>query len=147
MIKQIVKVVSISVVIGVVLLLLLQLIPYGKDHNNPPVVSEPNWDNQQTRELAKRACFDCHSNETIWLWYSNIAPASWLIYYDAMEARNKFNFSNWQSASVEEPEEFAEVINEGEMPPLRYLLMHTSARLSQAGKQQLINGLIATLRR
>ena len=58
----------------VALALLIQLVPYGRAHTNPPVVAEPNWDSPQTRELAVRACFDCHSNETTWPWYSNIAP-------------------------------------------------------------------------
>lgn len=48
-----------------VLAVLIQIIPYGHNHTNPPVVQEPNWDSQQTREFAKRACFDCHSNETV----------------------------------------------------------------------------------
>ncbi|MFZ0624897.1 MAG: heme-binding domain-containing protein, partial [Acidimicrobiia bacterium] len=68
------------VAIGVVALALgIQLIPYGHDHQNPPVTTEPAWDSQQTLDLAKRACFDCHSNETKWAWYTNIAPMSWLI--------------------------------------------------------------------
>ncbi|OGO13808.1 MAG: cytochrome C [Chloroflexi bacterium RBG_16_47_49] len=138
---------TISIVIGIVLILLIQLIPYGRDHNNPPVVIEPNWDSQQTRMLAKRACFDCHSNETIWPWYSNIAPASWLIYYDAIEARRNFNFSEWQTAPLEEPDEIVEVINEGEMPPLRYFVFHSAARLTPSEKSQLINGLLVTLGR
>jgi len=147
MLKLIMRIFSIVVIISVILLLLIQLIPYGRDHSNPPIESEPNWDNQQTRELARRACFDCHSNETIWPWYSNIAPASWLIYYDAVTARQEFNFSDWQSAPLDEAEEVAEVIGEGEMPPLRYLLFHSSARLSSAEKQQLIIGLTSTINR
>jgi hypothetical protein len=49
-----------------VLTALLQLVPYGREHTNPPVLLEPNWDSPQTRELVKRACFDCHSNELLW---------------------------------------------------------------------------------
>jgi hypothetical protein len=77
----------------VVLGVLIQFVPYGHDHTNPPVMQEPQWDTMQTRPLAKRACFDCHSNETVWPWYSNIAPASWLIYRDVAEGREHFNFS------------------------------------------------------
>lgn len=47
-------------------LLLIQLIPYGRDHNNPPNMGEPTWDSPTTRALASKACFDCHSNETQW---------------------------------------------------------------------------------
>ena len=76
------------------LLLLLaaaQLVPYGRDHDNPPVVAEPAWGSPATRELARRACFDCHSNETQWPWYSNIAPLSWLIQRDVDEGRDELN--------------------------------------------------------
>jgi hypothetical protein len=121
------------------------LIPYGKDHNNPSIVSEPNWDSQQTRDLAKRACFDCHSNETIWPWYSNIAPISWLIYRDVADGRRKFNFSDWKNIRLREPGEIASAITEGEMPPLQYLLIHSSARLSATWKTQLTNGLLKTI--
>src|SRR5690349_11025724 len=61
------------------LFLLIQAVPYGRAHTNPPVVSEPHWDSPRTRELAKRACFDCHSNETRWPWYSHVAPMSWVL--------------------------------------------------------------------
>jgi hypothetical protein len=125
----------------------MQLIPYGRNHNNPPVVSEPNWDSQLTRELVKSTCFDCHSNETIWPWYSKIAPASWLIYRDVVEGRQRVNFSNWNSAQLGEPGELISVIREGEMPPLQYILIHASARLSTVQKDQLINGLLATINR
>jgi hypothetical protein len=64
------------------LLAVAQAIPYGRGHSNPPVTKEPAWDSSRTRELAKRACFDCHSNETTWPWYSNVAPESWLIQRD-----------------------------------------------------------------
>jgi hypothetical protein len=147
MLKRIIKVILIVIAIGIVVLLLVQLIPYGKDHNNPPVVSEPNWDSQQTRELAKRACFDCHSNDTVWPWYSNIAPVSWLVYRDVVEGRQRFNFSDWQNSYIRDASEFASAISEGEMPPFQYLPMHPTARLSSPEKTQLINGFTSTLSR
>ena len=60
------------------LFVLIQLVRFGRNHTNPPVAQEPSWDSTETRALAERACFDCHSNETVWPWYSNIAPVSWL---------------------------------------------------------------------
>lgn len=69
------------------LLLAIQLVPYGRDHSNPPGRTEPSWDSPATRELARRACFDCHSNETEWPAYASIAPASWLAQYDVDEGR------------------------------------------------------------
>lgn len=132
---------------GVLLFGLIQLIPYGHNHTNPPVVQEPNWDSPATRDLAKRACFDCHSNETVWPWYSNIAPVSWLIQRDTDEGRRHLNFSEWQvgGSRIREANEIYGVILEGEMPPLQYLPMHPEARLSSAEKQALVDGLRKTL--
>ncbi len=80
-------------------LLLIQLIPVDK--SNPPVVSEPTWDSPQTRALAKDACFDCHSNETVWPWYAKIAPSSWLLAQDVDEGRSALNFSEWGQGEME----------------------------------------------
>src|SRR6056297_3230811 len=90
--------------------LVIQLIPYGRSHTNPPIVLEPDWDSPRTRELAERACFDCHSNETEWPWYSNIAPVSWLVQHDVDEGRHELNFSDWQGGAKEgeQPKEIRE---------------------------------------
>ncbi len=130
----------------VVVGLLIQLIPLPARGNNPPVVAEPPWDSPQTRALAKRACFDCHSNETVWPWYSYLAPVSWLVYNDTMEGRRQLNFSEWNSGRQRGAGEVAEKIQSGEMPPLIYLPMHPSARLTSAEKQQLITGLTNSLK-
>ena len=129
---------------GLILLgLVIQLIPYGRAHTNPPVTAEPQWDSPQTRTLFMRACGDCHSNETTWPWYSNIAPASWLVQYDVDEGRAAFNVSEW-GRGENEADEAAEKVQKGEMPPWQYLILHPEARLSAAEKQALIQGLIAT---
>ena len=72
---------------GFIALLVIQLVPYGRDHVNPPTTSEPAWDSPNTRALAKQACFDCHSDETEWPLDSHIAPASWLVQHDVNEGR------------------------------------------------------------
>jgi hypothetical protein len=123
-------------------LLVIQLVPYGRDHDNPPVVAEPAWDSAQTRELAVRACFDCHSNETVWPWYSNVAPVSWLVQRDVDEGREHLNYSEWNRP--QEGEESAETVREGSMPPTSYLLTHPDARLSDAELAALTDGLAAT---
>lgn len=134
------------VLVGLVVLgLLVQLIPLPGRGNNPPVTSEPNWDSPQTRLLARRACFDCHSNETVWPWYSYVAPVSWLVYNDTMEGRRRLNFSEWTS-SQRGAGEITEKIQEGEMPPAFYLPMHPAARLTAAEKQQLITGITNSLK-
>ena len=124
--------------------LAIQLVPYGRSHTNPPILQEPAWDSPQTLALAQRACFDCHSNETVWPWYSSIAPISWLAQRDVDEGREKLNFSEW-GRGEQEADEIAEVIREGEMPLPIYLLQHPEARLSAAEKQALIDGLVASV--
>jgi len=140
------KLVVAGILVALVLGLLIQLVPYGKNHTNPPVLGEPNWDSPQTRALAQRACFDCHSNETVWPWYSNIAPISWLAYRDVEEGRRKLNFSEWGISRQENAGEVAESIWEGEMPMPIYLIQHPEARLTAAEKQALITGLQNSLR-
>lgn len=125
------------VVLG--LLLVAQLVPYGRDHTNPPVVAEPTWDST-TRALAERACFDCHSNQTRWPWYSHVAPTSWFVQNHVDEGRRALNFSEWNrrdSAAGEAAEE----VREREMPPRSYVLMHPDARLTDAEREQLARGL------
>ena len=127
---------------------LIQLVPYGRNHTNPPVVQEPNWDSAQTRALAQHACYDCHSNEVTWPWYSNVAPVSWLVQHDVDEGRQHLNFSDWgRSGRSEAAREMSEVVLEGEMPPLQYLLAHPEARLTAAEKEALAQGLAATTQR
>lgn len=135
---------TLGIIVGVlvVLLVVIQFIPVDK--TNPAVASEPDWDSPQTRELAKVACFDCHSNETEWPWYAKIAPSSWLLSHDVEEGRGILNFSEWGSGEQEELEEVAEVIDEGEMPPWYYSMMHSDAQLSDAEKENLIAGFLAT---
>jgi hypothetical protein len=128
-----------------VLLVLIQLIPYGRDHTNPQVVAEPNWDSAETRELAQRACFDCHSNETVWPIYSSIAPISWLVAMDVANGRESINFSDWTPIPGLETEEIGAVILEGEMPPGPYLLLHPNARLTPEEAQKLADGLAKSL--
>ena len=141
MAKRVLKIIGVIVIVAIAFFVVIQFIPYGKDHTNPPIASEPVWDSQQTRDLAQRACFDCHSNETVWPWYSNIAPVSWLVYRDVVDGRRRLNFSDWQNTRIREPGELASAVSEGEMPPFQYLLMHPTARLSAAEKTQLAVGL------
>jgi hypothetical protein len=130
----------IALAVGVALLLAIQLVPYGRQHSNPPVTAEPPWPDPAVRELAARACFDCHSNQTTWPWYSNLAPVSWILQNHVEEARSTLNFSEWDRPQ-QGLREAAEVIQEGEMPPGYYRLMHRTANLSAAEATQLAQGL------
>lgn len=132
---------------GIVILaafLLIQLVPYGRNHTNPSVQSEPAWDSQQTRTLTERACYDCHSNETQWPAYSYVAPASWLLQRDVEEGRAELNFSEWNRQRLEETEELTEPILEGSMPPGYYVVVHPSSNLTPDEKSALVQGLRAT---
>ena len=124
--------------------LVIQLVPYGRDHTNPPVTGEPTWDAPETRLLAKQACFDCHSNETEWPAYASIAPVSWLVQRDVDEGRAVLNFSEWPRPQ-EEAKEAAEEVLEGEMPPAPYTLIHAHARLNAVDRDRLAQGLARTL--
>ncbi|WP_345970223.1 heme-binding domain-containing protein [Sulfurimonas sp. HSL1-6] len=122
----------------------IQIIPFGHDHTNPPVMAEPAWDTPQTRTLFMRACADCHSNETVWPWYSHVAPVSWLVAHDVEEGREHFNVSLWGVQKKNDGDEAAEEVEENEMPPLVYLPTHPEARLTPEEKTALIAGLKAT---
>ena len=133
-----------TVIAVIVLLVLIQFVPYGRDHTNPKVLSEPKWDSPQTRTLFMRACGDCHSNETKWPWYSNIAPVSWMVYRHVEEGREHFNVSMRGAQKKNKGDEAAEEVEEGEMPLASYLLAHPEARLSKEEKRALIEGLKRT---
>ncbi len=130
-------------VLGVIVFLSLaiQLIPYGRNHTNPQSSATVNWDSKQTERLVRDACFDCHSNETQWVWYSHVAPVSWLVQRDVDHGRKELNFSE---GNLDEIDEAAEMIQSGEMPPWFYRPLHSGARLSSSEKEALIQGLAAT---
>ena len=119
-------------------LVLAQLIRI--DRTNPPVegavVTAP-----EVQALLRRACYDCHSNETVWPWYSQVAPVSWLVGHDVHEGREELNFSVWASflpaRRTKMLEEIAEDVDGGDMPPWYYALMHPAARLDSAARKRI----------
>ncbi len=130
--------------VTVLLLILIQFFPYGKNHTNPPILSEPSWDTPKTKELFMRACADCHSHETKWPWYSNIAPLSWLIQHDVEEGREHFNISMWGIQKKNDGDEAKEEFEDGEMPPWFYLPAHPEAKLSESERKEFSRGLLNT---
>lgn len=135
--------IKIGVIAGLAGFLLIQLIPYGRGHSDPPGSHPVTWDSPQTEQLAMRSCGDCHSNQTSWPWYSNIAPISWVVQQHVDQGRQILNFSNF-SPNQRGAERAARSVERGNMPPGYYTLMHPGARLSAAETQQLIDGLRAT---
>jgi mono/diheme cytochrome c family protein len=126
------------------LLVLIQLVPYGRSHANPPVVKDVVWDSAQTKALVRRACYDCHSNETVWPWYSNVAPVSWLVQHDVDEGREHLNFSEW-NREQRHAKDAAASIEEGEMPMAIYLPTHPEARLTDEETKALLAGIAKSL--
>ena len=121
---------------------LLQLVPYGRDHTNPPVTQDAPWPDGRARELATTACYDCHSNQTRWPPQSYVAPFSWMVARDVEQGREALNFSTWDEDDGE-ADDAAEVVADAEMPPRRYLLVHPGAALSDAERQVLVEALEA----
>jgi hypothetical protein len=129
----------------VVVLALMQLVPYGRTHSNPPVIKELQWDSSRTRELAVRACFNCHSNETRWPWYANVAPLSWVVQFDVQAARSVINFSEWNH-TYDLALYSGQSVRTGNMPTLKYRMAHPEANLTEQETLELARGLDATLR-
>lgn len=119
----------------------LQVIP-GPAKTNPPVVPSRTLEanSRMTGEvsaLLRRACMDCHSNETRWPWYSRIAPLSWHIAEDVNSARQAMNFSEWSTGAGRMPATAVGAlaaacanVRSGRMPLARYAMLHPEARLS-----------------
>lgn len=127
--------------VGSALLMIgIQFLPY--DLTNPQEKIGLNWDTPRTQELFKRACADCHSHQTVWPWYSHVAPISWFTKNHVVEARESMNISIPDHA---EPEEIEHQIRKGEMPLWSYTLLHPEARLTDAEKKELIEGMNKTL--
>jgi hypothetical protein len=132
------------------LLVVIQLFPAWIWQTNPAPQSQPTWDSPQTQALVQRACFDCHSNQTTWPWYSYVAPASWLITRDVIDGRKHLNFDNWQAALARKDrfpldERIQREVSRGDMPPNYFVWLHPDAKLTTAEQQQLIDGMAKTI--
>ncbi len=108
------------------------------ERTNPRVTGEIDAP-PEVMDILRRSCYDCHSNEVVWPWYSRVAPFSWLVAYDVEEAREHMNFSEWskysQKKKAKKREEIWEEVSDGEMPLWYYLPMHPEAKLSAADKE------------
>jgi len=132
------------IVFVAVVLLVIQVVPYGRDHTNPKTVQEITWDRPATRALAQDACFACHSNLTEWPWYTNVAPISWLTTRDVEGGRATLNFSEWQRPQEADLQEVVDAIRGKDMPPLQYRVVHSESKLTDTERQQLERGLVAS---
>lgn len=119
----------------------IQFAPVNK--RNPPATREIQWDADATEALARKACYDCHSNETTWPWYATVAPFSWRIAGHVASGRRHLNFSTWDQPN-EDLDEVTEQLEEREMPLWDYKIMHAKSRLSDAEYELLLAGFRAT---
>ncbi|MCB1032496.1 MAG: heme-binding domain-containing protein [Acidobacteria bacterium] len=107
------------------------------ERSNPPVEQDLGAP-PEVDAILRRSCYDCHSNETVWPWYSKIAPVSWLVVHDVEEGREEMNFSIWNRYSAKrrakKVEEIWEEVEEDEMPLRLYTLAHPRTRLSSEEK-------------
>lgn len=131
---------------GLVLIFgIIQLIP----NELPPAAAQPREDllnnelvNTEVAQLLKTSCYDCHSNETNYPWYSHIAPVSWLVARDVREGREELNFSKWQEYDLNKMlgklEDISEEVSEEKMPMKIYTLIHPSANLDVTQRELII---------
>jgi cytochrome c551/c552 len=129
-----------AVLLGFVVVVVgAQLVPVAR--TNPPVTGDVAAP-PEVAALLRRACYDCHSNETVWPWYSRVAPVAWLVSHDVSEGREELNFSAWgdypAKRRAKKLKESREEVEDGEMPPWYYLLMHPEARLDDAERARLL---------
>lgn len=108
------------------------------EKTNPPVTADLNAP-PEVKTILQQSCYDCHSNETKWPWYSKIAPISWLISNHVIEGREHLNFSDWEklypSKQRKLKDEIWEEIEKDQMPMGNYTMLHPSAKLDLMKKQ------------
>lgn len=109
---------------------------------NPGDIMLTGMVNDDVAGLLKNSCYDCHSNESKYPWYSHIAPSSWLVSKDIREGREELNFSQWSSYDLMEQlgklDDIVEEVSNGNMPMGIYTLMHSSAKLSDAQRELIV---------
>ena len=126
-------------------LVVIQAIPYGHSHSNPPITGEPQWATPRTRELMVRACFGCHSNEVKYPSYASVAPISWVVQSHVDEGRQAINYSEFDKGQ-RRAKNTVIATTSGFMPPSYYTQFgrHPEAKLTKAEMAELIAGLKAT---
>lgn len=123
-----------------VILIVAQFVPVAQ--SNPPERGKPAAP-AEVQMVLQHACYDCHSNETVWPWYSKIAPGSFLIARDVKEGRKELNFSLWNQyddrRKARKKKEIVKQVEKGEMPPWFYTPLHPDAKLSEKDRASLLN--------
>jgi len=130
---------------GISLVVLLVVIQAVRPAKTNPAIDESRTIqahaqvSPQVSAILERACYDCHSNKTIWPWYSQVAPVSWLLVSDVNDGRKDLSFSDWArydaKRAARKLQELCEQVEKGEMPLKSYLLIHPTAKLSDSDKK------------
>ena len=128
------------------LFVIIQFVPAGKPDTIPENENDLIYNNhipESIVNILKTSCYDCHSNETSFPWYSHVAPVSWLINRDVIKGREELNFSEWESQSkMDKAKNIDKIIDEvegGKMPMRIYILMHSEAKLNEDARQQFVD--------
>ena len=123
------KIVKIGVWIILLGIIGIQFVPVNR--TNSEVISDFDGPDE-VKAIFQRACYDCHSEETKWPWYSYVAPISWRVAHDVEEGREHLNFSDWAGSGNLKymAEEIYEEMEDGEMPLKQYLWTHPEAKIS-----------------
>lgn len=138
------RVLKIIVLVLVIVFIAVQF--YRPDRTTAPVVQAETLEAttqvpENVAQILKRSCNDCHTNQTIYPWYSDVAPFSWLLANHINEGRQKLNFSVWNTYNASKKQrkldEVCDQVIGGEMPYNQYLWMHSDAKLSDEDKRLL----------
>jgi hypothetical protein len=129
-----------------VLLLLLQFYPSAKKNNNPSSLNDITHVHtlpDSVQQILKTSCYDCHSNNTVYPWYSYIQPVSWWLNDHIIEGKKELNFSEFANYNLARQyrklEEISKEVKDDEMPLSSYTIIHRNAKLSAEQKLMLSN--------
>ncbi len=136
-----------KILIGLLIIfVIIQLVPANRPDTSMDTTNDIIATENVSGEVASilhKACYDCHSNQTRYPWYSYVAPVSWLVAKDTREAREEINFSEWATLSKRKKikilDEMGEEVEEGEMPMKIYTIIHRDADLSDEERETIVN--------
>jgi hypothetical protein len=136
------KILRISLIVLVVIIIALQFVPIKVPENSPVTENDliaGGYASEGIQKILKTSCYDCHSNQVQFPWYSRVAPVSWLLANDIEEGRRNLNFSEWKKYSkrnmIGKLEDIQDEVTSGAMPLGKYTLIHRDAKLS---KEQIV---------
>ena len=145
---------SLTKKIFIIVLVLLIVIQFIRPEKNQSAAATPNDiftihpSANDVTQLVKTACYDCHSNNTVYPWYSNIQPVAWWLDHHIEEGKKELNFSEFGTYEPKKAdhklEELAEVVEEKEMPLKSYTLIHADSRLTDSQRELIVSWAKAT---